>query len=63
MENNPHEILDVPVYELSNMAFRDGDLVLIALKDETQPEIVRLLWGAGQEDVICLTRELRHAIL
>ena len=63
MQNNPLNIMDIPVTSLSESNInKERDAILISIKEENQPEILYNLQSKGYRNIILMTRDLRAAL-
>ena len=63
MKNNPDRLMDIQVNALSNVNInKECDVILIALKEESQYDIFYQLQDADYQNIILMTQELRGAL-
>ena len=63
MKNNPDRLMDIQVNALSNVNInKECDIILIALKEESQYDIFYQLQDADYQNIILITQELRGAL-
>ncbi|MBR2179778.1 MAG: glycosyltransferase [Selenomonadaceae bacterium] len=64
LENNPSFLEGIPVNVLEKSNFdREKDVILLALKEKDQPEILYKLSNEGCRNIIIVTKELRRELL
>ena len=64
LENNPNTLEGIPVNVLEDSNFdKEKDIILLALREQDQPEILYKLSNDGCKNIFLITKELRRELL